>query len=74
MDILLSARDSDGEGLTDLEIRNEVDTFLFEGHDTTSSSLTWVLYLMAKHPQHQKKVQQEIDDLLKDRDSDVIEW
>ncbi|XP_033645056.1 cytochrome P450 4F2-like [Asterias rubens] len=74
LDILLSARDSDGEGLTDLEIRNEVDTFLFEGHDTTSSSLTWVLYLMAKHPQHQKKVQQEIDDLLKDRDSDVIEW
>ena len=31
LDILLTAQDEDGEGMSDLEIRNEVDTFLFEG-------------------------------------------
>ena len=29
--ILLTAKDDNGVGLTPLEIRNEVDTFLFEG-------------------------------------------
>jgi len=32
LDILLLARDEKGEGLSDLEMRQEVDTFLFEGH------------------------------------------
>jgi cytochrome P450 len=31
LDILLTARDADGVGLSDLEIRNEVDTFMFAG-------------------------------------------
>lgn len=31
LDILLKAQDTDGHGLSDLDIRNEVDTFLFEG-------------------------------------------
>ena len=31
LDILLLARDKDGKGMSDIEIRDEVDTFLFAG-------------------------------------------
>ena len=31
LDILLTAKDENGKGLSPMEIRNEVDTFLFEG-------------------------------------------
>ena len=34
LDILLLAQDEEGHGLTDREIRDEVDTFLFEGITT----------------------------------------
>ncbi|XP_038054107.1 cytochrome P450 4F22-like [Patiria miniata] len=74
LDILLSARDEDGKGLTDLEVRNEVDTFLFEGHDTTASGLTWMLYAMATNPDHQRKVQEEIDEVMAGRESEEVLW
>ncbi|XP_022097114.1 cytochrome P450 4F4-like isoform X2 [Acanthaster planci] len=74
LDILLSARDEDDKGMTDMEIRNEVDTFLFEGHDTTASGLTWMLYAMATHPEHQRKVQEEIDEVMSGRESEDVGW
>ncbi|XP_022100029.1 cytochrome P450 4F22-like isoform X2 [Acanthaster planci] len=74
LDVLLSARDESGKGLTDMEIRNEVDTFLFEGHDTTASSLTWMLYAMATLPEHQRKVQEEIDEVMSGRESEDVGW
>ena len=67
LDILLTAVDEDGVGLTNLEIRNEVDTFMFEGHDTTTSGMCWTLYCLAKYPEHQEKVREEVRSVLMGR-------
>ena len=68
LDILLVARDEEGKGMSDLEIRNEVDTFMFEGHDTTTSAMSWTLYCLAQHPQYQDKVREEVRNVLMGRE------
>ena len=69
LDILLTAVGEDEIGLTDIEIRNEVDTFMFEGHDTTTSGMSWTLYCLAKYPEHQDKVREEVQRVLNGRET-----
>ncbi|XP_052023981.1 cytochrome P450 3A9-like [Apodemus sylvaticus] len=53
-------RESD-QGLSDLEIVAQSIFFIFAGYETTSSALSFALYLLATHPDVQKKLQDEID-------------
>ncbi|XP_061403015.1 cytochrome P450 4d1 [Musca vetustissima] len=59
LDILLQS-EVDGKPLTNLDIREEVDTFMFEGHDTTSSAVTFCFYNLALYPECQQKCFEEI--------------
>ncbi|KAI1894893.1 hypothetical protein AGOR_G00120450 [Albula goreensis] len=72
LDILLCARDEQQEGLSDEAIRAEVDTFMFEGHDTTASGISWILYCLACHPEHQQRCRQEVTQALDGKDT--MEW
>ncbi|XP_026173030.1 cytochrome P450 4T8 [Mastacembelus armatus] len=72
LDILLFAKDEDQQGLSDEDIRAEVDTFMFEGHDTTASGLSFILYCLACHPEHQKLCREEIIEVLDGKDT--FEW
>ncbi|XP_073780798.1 cytochrome P450 4T8 isoform X1 [Danio rerio] len=72
LDILLSARDEHQQGLSDEDIRAEVDTFMFEGHDTTASGISWIFYNLACNPEHQEKCRQEIQQALDGKDT--LEW
>ncbi|XP_058148560.1 LOW QUALITY PROTEIN: ultra-long-chain fatty acid omega-hydroxylase-like [Dasypus novemcinctus] len=74
IDVLLLARDEDGKELSDEDIRAEADTFMFEGHDTTSSGLSWLLFNLAKYPEYQEKCREEIQEVLKGRELEEVEW
>ena len=69
LDILLTARDENDAGLSDQEIRDEVDTFMFGGHDSTASAIMWSLFALAKYPRMQQKVRNEVNDVLGGRTS-----
>lgn len=63
LDILLQSN-IDGKPLSNLDIREEVDTFMFEGHDTTTSGITFCLYNIAKYPEVQAKCINEMNAVL----------
>ncbi|XP_035213116.1 probable cytochrome P450 4ac3 [Stegodyphus dumicola] len=42
------------------DVREEVDTFMFAGHDTSTIAMSWALYLLGLHPDIQQKVFQEL--------------
>ncbi|XP_075831496.1 cytochrome P450 3A13-like [Microtus pennsylvanicus] len=48
-------------GLSDLEIVAQSVFFIFAGYETTSSALSFAMYLLATHPDVQKKLQDKID-------------
>ncbi|XP_075459823.1 ultra-long-chain fatty acid omega-hydroxylase-like isoform X2 [Ascaphus truei] len=74
IDILLLSKDDDGKQLSDEEMRDEVDTFMFEGHDTTASGLSWILYNLARHPEHQEKCREEIGEVFRGKDDKHLDW
>jgi cytochrome P450 len=61
LSLLLDARDEDGSALTDLQIRDEVMTLLFAGHDTTTSTVAFLFYELARHPAVVERLRSEQD-------------
>ncbi|QEC47065.1 cytochrome P450 [Baekduia soli] len=51
LSLLLDAQDGDGVELTDRNIRDEVMTLLFAGHDTTTSTIAFLFHELARHPE-----------------------
>jgi cytochrome P450 len=50
LSLLLDACDEEGEGLSDRHVRDEVMTLLFAGHDTTTSTVAFLFYELARNP------------------------
>ncbi|KAK9696451.1 hypothetical protein K7432_012448 [Basidiobolus ranarum] len=60
LDFMLAAESKEGEKLDDHLIRDEIITFLSAGHNTTSSFLSWTFFELARNPDVEKKMLQEI--------------
>ena len=56
LSLLLQARDEDGNGLTDAELRDELMTLLVAGHETTAAALSWALTELARQPAAQARL------------------
>jgi cytochrome P450 len=68
LSVLLAARDEDGRGLDDVQIRDEVMTLFLAGHETTANALAWTLDLLARTPDAETALFAELDAVLDGRD------
>ncbi len=64
LSLLLHAQDEDGNTLSDVQIRDEVMTLLFAGHDTTTSTVAFMFYELARQPSIAARLVAEQDEKL----------
>jgi cytochrome P450 len=57
----LLARDAEtGASMRNQQLRDEIMTMLFAGHETTANALTWAWSLLAQHPSVEQRLQEEL--------------
>lgn len=61
LSLLLSARDERNLPLDERLIRDEIVTMFLAGHETAASSLSWTLYLLARHPEIARALALQLD-------------
>jgi unspecific monooxygenase len=66
LSLLMSARDEAGQAMTDAELRDELLTILFAGHETTATMLAWALYQIHRGSAVRETLVQELDRFGKD--------
>jgi cytochrome P450 len=78
--LLMAAEDPEtGHRYSDLEIRDELMTFLGAGFETTAAALAWTWYLLSQNPEARSELGRELDEVLGGRepaveDIDNLPW
>ena len=67
LSILLEARDDDGRGLGDRELRDEIMTLMLAGHETTANLLAWTWIALDREPGVRARLEAELDEALAGR-------
>ncbi|CAH1715009.1 unnamed protein product [Aphis gossypii] len=71
LDLLLDVLNENPDQMTIKDIREEVDTFLFEGHDTSSIAMTMTILLLGLHQDIQDHAREELYSIFGDSDRDA---
>jgi cytochrome P450 len=80
LSVLLRARDRGEQSAA--QLRDEMMTMLLAGHDTTALTLTYTWFLLSEHPEAERRVQAEVDEVVGDerpamdhvREFEYLEW
>jgi cytochrome P450 len=65
LSMMLEMRDADtGEGMPDRQVRDEVVTIFFAGHETTAATLMWAFYELSRHPDIEERICAEVESVL----------
>jgi cytochrome P450 len=67
LSLLIQARDEEGGGMTDAQVRDEAMTLFLAGHETTALALSYALYLLAGDPERQGRLAEELARVLAGR-------
>lgn len=71
LSLLLDARYADGSKLSDSQVRDELVTILFAGTETVATTLSWVFYEIGRNPEVEKRMLEEIDAVVGDREASI---
>lgn len=72
LSLMMSAKDENGQSMTDVELRDELMTLLFAGYETTASALAWAFYGIHKLPEVKSKLLAELTTIDTNFDPNVV--
>lgn len=72
LSLMLRARTED-QALSDRQVRDEALSLFVAGHETTANALTWCWYLLSRHPEAYRRVQDEVDQAFRQRQPTVAD-
>ncbi|WP_435174827.1 cytochrome P450 [Halorussus sp. AFM4] len=68
LSLLVAAADAEGTGMDRGAVRDQLATFLFAGHETTATALTYACWLLAGNSEVRRRLDAELDAVPGDRD------
>jgi len=60
LEAMIAAADEQGSGVNDRAVAGNVLTMLLAGEDTTANTISWMIYLLQRHPQALARVREEV--------------